>query len=338
MKQKRAYIQTVFAAAALLVLILDGKTAVSAGAEAVNMCIRVLIPSLFPFFVFSPLLTSGMTGKIRALSPLRKLLRLPEGSESILVVSFLGGYPVGAAAVAHSCRKGDLQEEDARRMLAFCNNAGPSFLFGIGAQLFPNVWYCWLIWLIHITSALLVGILTPGGGGRMKQTKAVLLSMTNAIHQGIRVMATVCSWVVLFRILIGFLDRWVFWTVRNDIRTILCGILELANGCYQLGGVQNVGYQLTLFSVFIGFGGLCVWLQTRSVADGVDASLYLPGKITQTAFSILLCSAAQVLLPSAERYFLPLWVLFIAITICIIYPIFLAKSKKISGNLRAVGV
>lgn len=338
MKQKRAYFQTIFAAAALLVLILDGKTAVSAGAEAVNMCIRVLIPSLFPFFVFSPLLTSGMTGKIRALSPLRKLLRLPDGSESILVVSFLGGYPVGAAAVAHSCRKGDLQEEDARRMLAFCSNAGPSFLFGIGAQLFPNVWYCWLIWLIHIMSALLVGVLTPGSGGRLKDNCSKPISMTYALRQGISIMTAVCGWVVLFRILIGFLDRWFFWAIDDNIRRIFCGILELANGCYLLVGTQNAGYQLTLFSTFIGFGGLCVWLQTNSVADSVDTSLYLPGKITQGAFSLLLSSAAQIVLPLSSRYYPPLWVLLAAAIICAIYPIFLAKSKKRCGNLRAVGV
>lgn len=335
MRERKYDLRPWVGALAMAALILDGKTAVSAGADAVELCIRVLIPSLFPFFVFSPLLASGSGALFR---PLAKLLQLPEGADSILLVSFLGGYPVGAAVTAQHYNDGNLSSLDARRMIAFCSNAGPSFIFGIGSRFFPNVCYCWLLWGIHITSAVLVGVLTPKDGKRIFHPKKNALSLTDALKNAITVMATVCGWVILFRILIAFLDRWGLWAAPVQLRVVLCGILELANGCCMLNEINSTGLRMILFCGFLGFGGLCVLLQTRSVTGGMDISLYLPGKVTQTAISILLCSVAQLFLPLADRYVLPVWVFVLAAIICLFYPIRLRKNENKGRNLCRIGV
>ena len=48
------------ASAALLVLILDGNTAIAGIREGIQICIQTLIPSLFPFFICSGLLTGNL--------------------------------------------------------------------------------------------------------------------------------------------------------------------------------------------------------------------------------------------------------------------------------------
>ncbi len=316
-------------AIAVAALILDGRTAVGAAGEAVDLCIRVLIPSLFPFFVFSPLLASGGFGKLFA--PLAQALRLPKGAEAILTVSFLGGYPVGAAAVQEHVQDGALSRRDGQRMLAFCSNAGPSFLFGIGLQIFPSAGCCWLLWGIHILSAVAVGLMTPGGGGKMERQNRIEIRLTQALRKAIYVMAAVCGWVVLFRILIGFLDRWLLWAAPETVRILVCGILELANGCCELAATESIGLRMVLFSGLLAFGGLCVWLQTGSVTEGMDASLYLPGKLAQAAVSVLLCTAAQFFLTEDARFFPPVWILAICGGICILYPL-LARKIEIRGR------
>ncbi len=323
-------------AIAVAALILDGKTAVGAAGDAVDLCIRVLIPSLFPFFVFSPLLVSGGFGKLFA--PLARVLRLPKGAESILPVSFLGGYPVGAAAVSEQVQSGALSRKDGQRMLAFCSNAGPSFLFGIGLQLFPSSGYCWLLWCIHILSAVTVALMTSGSGGKLEMQASAEIPLTSALQKAISVMAAVCGWVVLFRILIGFLDRWLLWAVPKALRILVCGILELANGYCELAAVDSIGLRMVLFSGLLAFGGLCVWLQTKSVTAGLDISLYLPGKLTQAAVSILLCTGVQFFLSEDARYVPPLWILLICIGICILYALLARKIKISSRNLEAAVV
>ncbi len=332
----RRNVLPVLAAVAMAALILDGKTAVVAASDAVQLCIQVLIPSLFPFFVFSPLLASGGFGKL--FLPLGRMLRLPRGTESILLVSFLGGYPVGAAVAAQCVRNGTLKKQDARRMMAFCSNAGPSFLFGIGLSLFPSAWYCWVLWGIHILSAVAVGIMTPGGGGTMKPMPQSSISLPGALRSAIGVMGTVCGWVVLFRILIGFLDRWLLWAVPQEIRIALCGALELANGCSMLADLENTGLRMLLFSGMLSFGGLCVWLQTRSVTQGVDTALYLPGKAAQAACSILLTSLTQLLLPQQERIVPSVPILLCCAGICAVYPLAARKMQNRCRKTEAVGV
>ena len=93
MKKHTPMAVAIASALGMLVLILDAKTALSGAAAGVELCIRTVIPSLFPFFFLSVMLTATLVG--RALPPLRwlgRLLRLPEGAECIYITGLLGGY------------------------------------------------------------------------------------------------------------------------------------------------------------------------------------------------------------------------------------------------------
>ena len=93
----------IVAAIGISLLILDSKTALAGAQSGVELCIRTVIPSLFPFFLFSILLTTSLMGRrIRILRPLCRLCRIPEGAESILIAGCLGGYPVGAQCVSQA--------------------------------------------------------------------------------------------------------------------------------------------------------------------------------------------------------------------------------------------
>lgn len=331
MKRSVSYLTATLAAVAMAVLILDTKTALYGGAKGVELCIKTLIPSLFPFFLVSILLTSSLIGqRIPFISPLAKLLRIPSGTEPLLAVGLLGGYPVGAQSIVQAKKTGGLSPEDARRMMAFCNNAGPAFLFGIGSRLFSSIWICWLLWGIHIVSALIIGILTPGGKENRIQTgQADSLTLPQALRKALEVMATVCGWVVIFRVLLAILERWILWILPNELQVCIYGLLEIANGCCQLHSLESEGMRLVLFSGFLGFGGLCVALQTYSVTagSGVDTSLYLPGKIAQCACSVLLACAAQIVLAEEVRWAPSPWLMVICVAVCAGYYFLQRKSK-----------
>lgn len=329
----------VTAALGMLLLILDSKTALSGAQEGLSLCLRTVIPSLFPFFILSTLLTGSLLGTgIPLLRPIGRFLGIPKGSESILAAGFLGGYPVGAQAVGAAVRHGQLTPKDAKRMLAFCNNAGPAFLFGMAASLFPFRWMAWALWGIHILSALLVAAFLPG-----KSTQSVAPvdgkppTVTDAMRRSLRVMAQVCGWVVLFRVIIAFLSRWFGWLLPATGQVILSGILELSNGCCALADLENTGLRFVICSGFLAFGGLCVTLQTVSVSEGVDRRLYFPGKLLQTAFSLVLSSLVQLLLPPEMRWNVPIVIPMALLTITI-FPLFHIKIRNKSGNPIAIGV
>ena len=296
MRNRRMY-PGLAAALGMLILILDGKTGFSGAAEGIELCIRTVIPSLFPFFVLSGLLTTSLLGTKFPVS--LGLLGVPKGAESLLLAGFLGGYPVGAQNISAAYESGCLSKNQAERMLGFCNNAGPSFLFGMIAPLFPGIRYAWLLWGIHIVSALAVCILLPHSStDSISMTTSKNLSLSDSLKQSIRVMAPVCGWIILFRVVIAFLQRWILWLLPEVWQVAIIGMLELSNGCCSLAAIEDPGLRFLICSGILAFGGLCVTMQTASVAQGLSLRYYFPGKLLQTGLSILL---AWMLFPSAPE-------------------------------------
>ncbi len=318
------------AAAGMLMLILDGKTALAGAQVGIDLCIRTVIPALFPFFVLSSMLVTGIDG--RWLQPLGKLCRIPKGAEPLLIVGFLGGYPTGAQCVTQAYRNGQLSKSQAERMLAFCSNAGPSFLFGMVAQMFDHQRYIWLLWGIHIASAIIVARLIPARDLTPASVSVTRIRLPQALAKAVSTISLVCGWVILFRILITFLDRWVLWLLPDAVQVILVGLLELSNGCCALGSIQNTALRFLVCSGLLAFGGICVTMQSRSVTAGLSLKPYLFGKLLQTGISLILAYAVQFLFPNPIPGF---WYL-----ILLTLPIFFRlRKKEINSSIpQSIGV
>lgn len=319
----------VFASIGMIVLILDGKTAVYGIQSGIEICLRTLIPSLFPFFVISGLITTSIMG--RAVAPLGmigRVCRIPAGSESLLAVGMLGGYPVGAKNVSDAHCEKLLSTEDAQRMAVFCNNAGPSFLFGILGPLFPDMRWVWILWVIQILSAIATGMLLPGGSvRRISLQPREPVSMTDVLSRSLKSMAFVCGWVTMFRMVLEFLNRWILWLFPLPVQVLLTGLLELSNGCIRLQQIENIPLRFFLASMMLSMGGICILMQTKSVFENLDIKNYLKGKLLHAVVSLILSTAAIPLLVEntpAYRYFaLLLAGLFVAVL-----SVFSRKRKK----------
>ena len=131
---------------AMVLLILDSRNTVRFAAKGIDLCIRTVIPSLFPFFVLSIYLTGNLGGS---------------GILPVLISGFLGGYPTGAQAAAQLWRTGRITRTQGNKLLLFCSQAGPSFLFGMVAAQFPERSYLWKLWAVQILSALCVFLFIP---------------------------------------------------------------------------------------------------------------------------------------------------------------------------------
>lgn len=313
-------------ALAMLLLILDTKTALSGASAGIELCIRTVIPSLFPFFVVSILLTGTLMGSnLTPLRPLGRYCRIPSGAECLLIAGFLGGYPVGAQAISDAQEAGQISTSEAERMMAFGNNAGPAFVFGMASSLFPAHWMAWALWGIHIFSALLVSRYFPSPKNENVVIKAKPApTVSEALLRSVRVMASVCGWITVFRVVIAFIDRWFSYFLPKNIFIILTGILELSNGCCALAQIESVPLRFILCSAMLAFGGICVTAQTRSAAKHVRMRRYIQGKILQTVISV--CLSLLVVRPNLMHCLL---------TVAVIAPSFkfIGKSSRFPAKL-----
>lgn len=318
----------------MAVLILDSKTALTAANEGVQLCVQTVIPSLFPLIVLTNVLNSELLGaKMGVLSPAAKLLRIPQHAVSIVLAGFCGGYPMGAACISSAVKNGALDRNDGKRMLGFSSNCGPAFVFGMGAHLFPKLWICFLAWGIHVISALIVGMLTSGQSREYaKHSEGSPLTFSQALQKSLRIMCSICGWIVLFRIVIGFADRWVLWFADPAMRAVIAGFLEISNGVCALDEVGNIGSRLTIFCALISFGGICVWMQTSTVCEDIPTTLYFPGKLVQSAISILLCMCLQPIFPHNDRCDYNVLLIVVCTTVCVLYVMLTKKYAKSIGN------
>lgn len=278
--------------ACMVLLILDSKTALSGARNGIDLCVRCLIPSIFPFMVLSSVLTDALLGaSIPAFHPFKRLFCLPDGYESLLIPSFLGGYPAGAQCIGEFYRQGKISVSCANQLLLFCNNAGPSFLFGILGAIFPERKMLWLLWGIHIFAAVLFARLFPVTQNPLQPVSHNEPSITRIVSNSIKAMGGICGWVVLFRIMISYIDHWLLWIFPPPTQVWIKGTLELSNGCYALSEIDDVRLRFVICSCMLSFGGICITMQTASVIGSLPIFPYLGGKLLQTLFSLFLSIA-----------------------------------------------
>lgn len=284
----KAIFRSLFAGLSLLVVILDSSTALQGAEEGIALCVRTVIPSLFPFLFLCSILTNSLWGSpARFLRPLAGRMGIPSGAESLLVAGLLGGYPAGAQAVADAFRDGRLEKEDAAALLGYCSNAGPAFLFGIIAPQFPDRSAPWHLWAIQILSAALTGAWMA-----RPQTSCQLAmrsdSVSHILSRSVTAMGQICGWIVLFRILFAFLNRWILWLLPSPLQVLITGLLELSNGCCRLSAIDSDSLRFLTASILLSAGGLCVLMQTASVSGSLPLRGYLIGKAMQTVFAAIL--------------------------------------------------
>lgn len=279
---------------AILVLILGSKTAIESAGDGVRLCIQSVIPSLFPFIVLSGMLTGSLSEiHIPRLKLFNKLLCVPRGSELLVVLGLLGGYPVGAQNICDAYRDGFVHKNTAKRMLVFCNNTGPAFIFGIVAPQFDIPSIGWYLWGIIILSSFITAIILPGSAETAATLKQPRRSAPQALNKAVKTMGSICGWVVIFRVFLGFTEQWFLDKLPQGANVFISGLLELTNGCVQLGNIPDEFARFALAAVLLSFGGVCVTMQTATVAQNLGMDGYLPGKLLQSCISYILCLVLQ---------------------------------------------
>lgn len=266
--------------------------------SGLSICANVVIPSLFPFMALSGFLALSPVSDVLAkpLSPVtRYLFRLPAETGSVLLLSFIGGYPIGARGISALLEQGRIDEATARRMLCFCINAGPSFVISaIGVSLYRSIKLGAALLLANLLASTLVAVVVSAGvpipPKSIPQHKSCTASA--ALVQGVASSANglimVCAFVVLFSGLGMYMSTSGLLAELSTICTrsfpllrqgstfynaLLLGLLEVTNGCVaaaSLGG--ETAFVLTAF--LISFGGISVLFQAAACFQKLPIPLH----------------------------------------------------------------
>lgn len=267
----------------------------------VELCLRSVIPSLFPFFVLTALFQErAVPQRLGALlAPFfRRCFRLGGAGGSVLLLGLVSGYPVGAAAASALYRSGGCGKEEARRLLITANNCGPAFLLGIlGGKVFGRTGPAFCLLVIHIAVtlwlALLLGALPgplPGEQTAEAEPSPFAAAFSAAVVRAGSAVLTVCAYVILFSVPVRFLPE----------IPLLRGFVELTGGLAAMKGSSPENAAAAAF--LLGWGGLSVCAQVLRHAReaGLSAAPYAAGRLLHGLVSALTawcCFTRPLLLP-----------------------------------------
>ena len=306
----RTRLYTLLLMLCLTALLIHPNEATNSARDALLLCFNVIIPSLFPFFVLSKMMID--TGAAELLSRLlqgimKPLFNVNGMGGTALAMGLIGGYPVGAQTAVSLYEKQLCTKKEAQRMLAFCNNAGPAFIFGfVGAGVFSSPHIGVVLYLTHITASVTIGVLFRWWGGRMDDNRLIPTkstehasanpvqnfssTFTNAVTSSFGTTLNICAFVIFFtvgvRILVVFgilpLIGNIFTPLGlNDgtIHNLLSGLIEMTGGLRELHG--NITVNVTLAAFMLGWAGLSVHAQVLSFLSKSDLGVktYLYGKV-----------------------------------------------------------
>ncbi|MBQ7133426.1 MAG: hypothetical protein IJO20_02920 [Ruminococcus sp.] len=243
-----------------------------------SLCVTTLVPSLFIFMVIAQYISTRKAiafisvplGKI-----VEKTLNLPKESVSVLILSLIGGYPIGARCVATLYECGKLNHEQARKLSLIAVSSGPGFVINfVGSALLQNKSAGVIVLASELVAffvvALLVGRFVKVNNESVvvkenRQSTDIVASVESACKGCINM----CALVIAFTALVYLCDE-VF---RNypSLCKVLSSILEVTTACTILADK----YPLYIISAIIGFGGICVHAQVFSALENITINKLL---------------------------------------------------------------
>lgn len=305
-------------------LVIFSRTNLSAAKNGLVLWANSVVPSLFPFFVATELLShtnfTFYLGKLlnKFMKPLFNIRG--EGSFAF-IMGIISGYPVGAKIAANFREKNICSKEECERLLSFTNNSGPLFIIGtVGITMFGNSTIGFLLLITHILASITVGIIFrfwkhnsknkyDNTNYNLNSNKDIKLSelggiIGNSISSSINTILLIGGFVVLFSVIISILQTShllnVFSSFTNPLLNILnipydfsagiiSGFFELTNGLNIVCNIpqKKLSINIIIASFLLGLGGLSVLLQVWSTISKTDLSIkpYILGKLLHACLS-----------------------------------------------------
>lgn len=233
--------------------------------QGISFCIGVLIPSLFLFMVIAAFIVRSDLA-ITLTNPLTKLsyalFKLPAASLSAILMTMIGGYPIGGRCTEALYRQGALTQKQAQKTAYIAVSAGPGFVVNyIGLALLNSKRTGMILLAAQMLAVILTGVIIGRGVPCEKTHRPAVKTayrgnlLIDAVADASKGVFSLCAMVLLFCAVTEVLRS--ILSSYPQTAALLSGVSEVTTGVNQTAG----RYPLWLIAFFVGFGGLSVHFQ-----------------------------------------------------------------------------
>lgn len=269
--------------------------------ESLNIWVKAIIPSLFPFFVISDLLITYnfidyIPNKIKKY--ICRLLNISDSALSILILSMVSGFPSNGRNTHNLYNKGKISKEEASYILMYTHFSSPVFILTTCSLIYLRSEKLGIILLLsHYLSNIIIGILFRNINNpsldnfTIKEHKSqnFTINLIKSIRSSIDSLLLILGILTVFLIISSLIIN----IIHSNLYTsaIIRSILEMTLGLKYIANLNiSMMHKIILFSAILSFGGLSVHMQVMAqiVEDKISCKYYLIGRIFQVLFSIIL--------------------------------------------------
>lgn len=250
--------------------------------EAISDSVFKVIPAIFPFMVISKFMVK--TDIISVFDKLigktvTRIFNVSRGSSSALILSLLSGFPIGASVVSELYKTGRLTKNEAEVALCLTHNTGPAFPISvIGLLLWDSLKFGAAVYASQVISLVILSRLFGKGstrktlGGKAySDGKPISHSLTSSLSES-AISCVVIGGSIVFWKTVSELFFKVVPIPNPYLNSLISGFFEFSSGTLKASQTGTaLGAALTGF--FIGFGGLCVFLQAVFHTSQADLSM-----------------------------------------------------------------
>lgn len=295
----------------MLYIVINPDICITGASQGLLLWFHKVLPSLLPFIILTNILSRlDILSKInKYATPLTKILfDLPGDSLFAFITGFVSGYPMGAKTAALLLENGNLNRNEAQKVLCFCNNCGPLFIIGVvSTGMLGDTHLGYFMLFIQILSALILGILlraythpsedkTHYYSSVTKRNKHYSFSkiFNESVQNGMDTIVYIGGYIIFFSVLTHIFknilpadlftnNHLISKSESPIILGIITSVLEISNGIYTMSTAPLSQTLLASISFAIGFGGLCTYFQTAYILahSGLSLSTYLCCKFLQ---------------------------------------------------------
>lgn len=267
--------------------------------DGIDLCLGTLIPSLYPFMIVSSLITNFNLTKVleKLFAPICKFFfALPGKCFGVIVLSLIGGYPIGGKMTKEMYENAEISLSQGRRLLLFCVCPGPAFaISSVGFYMLGSKKIGGIIYISLIISALIVGILSRfvfeddgiyyTGGVNLNSDKKLSSALVKSISSGSEAMLSVCAWVIAFSCISRLVE---ISPLSDNFKFSLYCILEVTNACFISRGILPI----PIIAGLIAFGGLCTHFQIMPSVNTLKLKYkyFITSRILCGGLTVIICN------------------------------------------------
>lgn len=266
----------------LILILRNSDAAIEYMGSGLRLCVRTVIPALFPFMVISELIVSSGIGEWlgRFLDrPVRWLFGVSGASAPAVILGALCGFPLGARSAAALLDEGLIGRREASRLLTFCNNPSSAFIINaVGVSLYQSRKLGMILYAVTLVNAMIIGIVQRLCCPPIKKSEfhhkvtkyaSGIELFTSSVTRSAEGMLNICAYIVFFSAIVGCISALLAGLGSPPpLSAFIHGLVELSGGIGEASALGGNIAGICISAFIIGWSGLSVHFQIISVSSG----------------------------------------------------------------------